>query len=113
MIKHLSEVATVLAFLLLAGPASASDRIQGQVLGGGAPVARSTVTLWAAGPDAPRQLTQAKTGADGRFDLKASAFPSGAQLYVVATGGKATSDKRSPCSRFWGRSLRPGSPSTS
>jgi hypothetical protein len=45
-----------LAFASL--PALAAE-IEGQVLGGGAPIARSTVTLWSAGTDVPRQLGQA------------------------------------------------------
>jgi hypothetical protein len=51
-----------LAFASL--PALAAE-IEGQVLGGGAPIARSTVTLWSAGTDVPRQLGQAQTGDDG------------------------------------------------
>ena len=43
--------------------------LNGQVLGGGAPIANSTVTLWAASAGAPKQLAQARTGADGRFAL--------------------------------------------
>jgi DNA-binding beta-propeller fold protein YncE len=93
MLKSMRLTATFLAGLVLTTAASAADRIQGQVLAGGAPIARSTVTLWAAGPDAPRQLAQAKTGTDGRFELKGNAAPSGALLYVVAAGGKAASDK--------------------
>jgi hypothetical protein len=93
MLKSMRWTATFLAGLVLTTAAAAADGIQGQVLGGGAPIARSTVTLWAAGPDAPRQLAQAKTGSDGRFELKGSAAPSGALLYVVASGGKATTDK--------------------
>ena len=46
--------------------------IEGQVLGAGAPIARSAVTLWSAGADAPRQLAQAQTGDDGRFTLSLS-----------------------------------------
>ena len=39
--------AALIAFaLLLAGPAHAVYSIEGQVLGGGAPIAKSTVTLW-------------------------------------------------------------------
>ena len=53
-------------------PASAAERIQGQVLGAGAPIANSTVTLFAASAGAPKQLAQASTGADGRFTLNAT-----------------------------------------
>ena len=54
---------------LIAGWASATDSIKGQVLGGGAPIAKSTVTLWEASADAPKQIAQTKTGDDGRFEL--------------------------------------------
>src|SRR5215831_1954830 len=52
----------------LGGSASAAD-ISGQVLGAGAPIANSTVTLWAASASNPQELAQARTGADGRFSM--------------------------------------------
>ena len=86
-------LAFTLAGFLFARNALGAERLTGQVLGGGAPIARSTVTLWSAGADAPKQLAQAKTGADGKFDLKfAGPGIRGAVLYVVATSGKATTD---------------------
>ena len=57
--------------VLLAGAASAADSIKGQVLGGGAPIAKSTVTLWEASAGAPKQLGQTKTNDDGRFEVRA------------------------------------------
>ena len=51
---------------LCAAPAHAASGISGRVLGGGAPIASSSVTLWRASPGAPEQVSQAKTGADGR-----------------------------------------------
>ena len=65
--------------------------IEGQLLGGGAPIAKSTVTLWSAGADAPRQLGQAQTGDDGRFTLSFQ-NPSGPEgiSYLVAKGGEPT-----------------------
>jgi sugar lactone lactonase YvrE len=78
------------ACLLAAGPALAAVAISGQVLGGQSPIAKSTVTLWAAGAAAPIQLAQATTGADGRFTLSASSVPGpDAKLYVIARGGHA------------------------
>ena len=44
-------------------------RIEGQVQAGGGPLANSTVTLWAASAAQPRQLAQARTNSDGRFEL--------------------------------------------
>ena len=78
---------------LMAGQAAA-DSISGRVMGGGAPIANSTVTLWAATTGAPAELGQAKTGADGQFSLSAATAPAtAASLYLVAQGGKATADK--------------------
>ncbi len=74
--------ATALASLvLLAGPAFAAP-LDGQVLGAGAPIANSTVTLWQAGSGAPRQLAQARSGADGRFTLDAPDAPLSEALAV-------------------------------
>jgi hypothetical protein len=73
--------------------AAAAGQLQGQVLGGGAPIANSTVTLWAASAGAPRQLAQTRTGADGRFALNASAPGTDAILYLVAKGGTPAANK--------------------
>ncbi len=78
--------------VLLAVLASAADSIKGRVLGGGAPIASSTVTLWAEGADAPKQLAQAQTGNDGRFEVRVSASQD-VILYLVATGGEPTANK--------------------
>jgi hypothetical protein len=71
-------------------PASAVVRIEGQVQAGGGGIANSSVTLWAATASEPRQLAQARTNADGRFELASQETP-GAEviLYVVAKGGEA------------------------
>ena len=82
-----------LASALIAGQVAA-DSISGRVLGGGAPIANSTVTLWAATAGAPAQLGQAKTDSNGQFSLSAAVAPTmGASLYLVAKGGKASADK--------------------
>jgi len=75
------------ASLLLAGQAFAADSIQGQVLGGGAPIANSTVTLWAASSDAPKQVAQTKTDSEGRFEIRSADAPVDSSLYLVASGG--------------------------
>lgn len=62
--------------------------INGQVLGAGAPIADSTVILWAASATDPRQLAQARTGADGRFSITAPSAPKDSSLYLVAKGGR-------------------------
>jgi hypothetical protein len=72
--------------LLASATAFAADPIKGRVLGAGAPIVGSTVTLWAAGAGAPTQLAQTRSNAEGGFEL--SADGKGADVYVVATGGR-------------------------
>jgi hypothetical protein len=79
---------------LVAAQAFAADSIKGQVLGAGAPIAGSTVTLWGASAGEPKQLAQAKSDPDGQFELRASAA-SGSDLilYLVAKGGQPKSSR--------------------
>ena len=86
-VRKIMLAALAVSSLFLAGRASAADSIKGQVLGGGAPIAKSTVTLWEASDSAPKQLAQTKTNEDGRFEVRGEATPS-ASLYLVATGGE-------------------------
>ena len=76
------------------GPALAAEELRGEVLGGGAPIADSTVTLWAAGPEAPKELGRTRTNAEGRFELSI-AHPHGGDthLYLVAKGGIPSANK--------------------
>jgi hypothetical protein len=85
----------ILAALATMAAASAfAATLSGQVQGGGAPIASSTVTLWAASPGAPKQLAQVTTGADGRFTVNApDEVGSDSILYVVAKGGTAAAHK--------------------
>ena len=46
-------VLVALSLLVAGGPAAAADSLKGQVLGAGAPIAKSTVTLWEAGANEP------------------------------------------------------------
>ena len=84
-----------LAIVLSAGAAFAADSIKGQVLGGNAPIAKSKVTLWEASADAPKQLDQANTNDDGRFEVRAKGAHSDAILYLVANGGLPKASKAS------------------
>jgi hypothetical protein len=85
-----------LSALVFAVSAIAADTIEGQVLGGGAPIAKSTVTLWSASADAPKQLGQAQTADDGRFTLSVeSPGSSEGTLYLIAKGGEPTVHKGS------------------
>jgi hypothetical protein len=68
-----------------AGP----DLIAGRVEGCGGPIAKATVTLWAAGPGSPRKLAETQTTADGSFRLQvAEPRAGGAVLYLIAAGGE-------------------------
>ncbi|MFO1313386.1 MAG: hypothetical protein U1F41_15125 [Burkholderiales bacterium] len=78
--------------LLLAAEASTAATIAGRVMGSGAPIANSTVTLWAGIAGTPQQLAQARTGADGAFSLTATE-PANASLYLVASGGQPAAGK--------------------
>src|SRR5215475_8854304 len=95
-----AQMATVLLAVGVLGyacvPAAAAVRIEGQVQAGGGPLANSTVTLWVASAGEPRQLAQARTSSDGRFEL-GSQETLGADviLYVVAKGGQAAVNKGS------------------
>jgi len=88
-------VFAALVLTILADSAFAADSIKGQVLGGGAPIAKSTVTLWEASANAPRQLAQTKTNADGRFEVRTKGAHSDAILYLVANGGLPKASKAS------------------
>src|SRR5262245_8841712 len=87
-------VAFAIGSLMPAMSALAAVSLNGQVLGGGGPVANSTVTLWAATAVAPAQLGQARTGVDGRFTIATAADPPrDATLYLVAKGGTPATNK--------------------
>ena len=95
------DKARIAAILLMSGvlacacgPAVSAVRIEGRVEAGGGPLAKSTVTLWAASASEPKQLAQAKTGSDGRFQLRSGETPGkDVVLYLVAKGGEATVNK--------------------
>jgi streptogramin lyase len=79
--------ALFIAVVLLPVMASADDRIEGWVEGGGLPIAKADVTLWAAGSGAPRKLAVSQTGDDGKFDMTLAGEKKGAGvLYLIARG---------------------------
>ncbi len=86
---------TVGVFGYACAPVAAAVRIEGQVQAAGGPIAKSTVTLWAANASAPTQLAQTQTGADGRFEVSIEQSPSDdTSLYLIATGGEAAVNKQ-------------------
>ncbi|HYN79336.1 MAG TPA: hypothetical protein VES73_16255 [Lamprocystis sp. (in: g-proteobacteria)] len=76
--------------LLLAGPVLAAEHLKGQVLGGGAPIADSTVTLWAAGQAVPKALGRTRTDAEGRFSLGVPDAHAGGGIALSDGSGRAT-----------------------
>ena len=95
------SVAAALAMCSLFGwarnPAAADVRIEGQVQAGGAPLASSTVTLWAANAGEPRQLAQTTSGNDGHFVLSTpEALGTDVSLYLIAKGGQTKRSGNNP-----------------
>jgi hypothetical protein len=82
-------VSLAFSVLMTAGRAMADETIKGQVVGGGAPIANSTVTLWQAGAGTPKQLAQTKTNGDGRFEIRSKDTVGDTILYLLSTGGTA------------------------
>lgn len=90
--RNLAKSTLLASILLLASGLSPAATINGQVRGAGAPIADSTVTLWAASAGSPQRLAQARSGSDGTFSLTADA-PANASLYLTASGGQAAAGK--------------------
>jgi hypothetical protein len=88
--KHTLAALVAGATIISAIQAVAAD-IAGYVQAAGSPIAEATVTLYAAGEGAPRQLAQGKTDADGAFNLNADQVPPDSLLYVIAKGDRAAS----------------------
>ena len=83
-----------LAILSLASSAVAAEHFSGRVLGAGAPIANSTVTLWEASSSEPKKLAEAKTNGQGQFEIRSAATRgTDSILYLVATGGVPTAQK--------------------
>src|SRR5215467_1753387 len=85
---NLTLAALALSTLFLAGRAFAAESIKGQVLGGGAPIANSKVTLYAATAGEPKQLAQTKTDNQGQFEIRVTGAPRDSSLYLLAFGGE-------------------------
>ena len=67
-------------------------QLAGQVTVGGAPIVKSTVTLWEASANAPKKLAETKSNDDGKFDIRGSAHGDSI-LYLVAAGGEIKANK--------------------
>jgi streptogramin lyase len=71
-----------------------NDRLTGVVLGAGAPIAGSAVTVWEASEGAPRKVAEAKTNERGEFQVPATSVHSGNSLYLTAVGGQPKAAKQ-------------------
>src|SRR5215469_3191866 len=80
--------AFTLSSAFIAGRALADENIKGRVLGGGAPISNSKVTLYAATAGEPKQLAQTKTDNQGQFEVHVTGAPAGSSLYLFAFGGE-------------------------
>jgi hypothetical protein len=100
-----TSLTTAVALLALSGAACSvaegdetsgkrNAGISGVVLGGGAPIAHSAVTLWEASAGAPRKLAAVKTDASGEFQIPAK-VTRGEALYLTAVGGEPKAAKGS------------------
>jgi hypothetical protein len=90
-LQKLTVTTLIVVSLFLALQASAVD-IKGQVLGGGAPIAQSTVILMQASAGEPKQLAQTKTDSHGNFAIHGTGAP-GSSLYLIASGGVSAANK--------------------
>ncbi len=91
-VKGQSLIFAVLFSVSLSWPtsASATDRIEGQVKGGGSAIAKADVTLWETTSGAPRKLAQTRTADDGSFQLSTAGKQDiGSVLYLTSEGGVA------------------------
>jgi len=76
------------AMLPTAIAASAQVGLEGRVLGAGAPIAGSTVTLWAANADAPAKIAETQSDSQGHFAMQFAGLPGqGRSFYLLASGG--------------------------
>src|SRR5262245_2884208 len=90
-------------FVWSCGPAAAAIRIEGQVQGGGGPIANSTVTLWGASANAPSQLAQVQTDPNGRFEISVEqSLGNDISLYLVAKGGEPAVNRAGGANRVIG-----------
>ena len=73
--------------LSLASISAPAAELAGTVQGAKRPITGSTVTLFAAGTGAPKQLAQGKSDDSGAFSLTYGDAPADSVLYVIAKGG--------------------------
>lgn len=93
-IRHFIPAGLV-AISLFSTASSIADTLKGQVLGGGAPITNSTVTLWAANAAEPQKLAETVSDNDGKFSLAiANSSDTNSSRYLIAVGGMAKPSKQ-------------------
>src|SRR5271156_6478633 len=90
--RSIAMLAAIVAFNLLFALSTFAADIKGQVLGGGAPIAQSTVTLMEASAGAPKQLARTKSDGSGNFAIHGTGATD-SSLYLVALGGVPAAGK--------------------
>jgi hypothetical protein len=90
--ESIAMPAAIVAFNLLFALSTFAADIKGQVLGGGAPIAQSTVTLMEASAGAPKQLARTKSDGSGNFAIHGTGATD-SSLYLVALGGVPAAGK--------------------
>ncbi|MGE3869825.1 MAG: hypothetical protein AB7F51_09960, partial [Pseudorhodoplanes sp.] len=89
MTMRLPFFAFTFVTILFFGQVASAQQLVGNVNGGGGPIAKSTVTLWAAGEQVPTKLAETSTGDDGVFRLQVDIQKAnGGVLYLTARGGE-------------------------
>ena len=86
--KHKVNTALVaVGFISIANLSALAAELTGTVQGANQPIAGSTVTLFAAGTGAPKQLAQGKSDESGAFALNYADALADSILYIVGKGG--------------------------
>ena len=85
--RHNLTALVAVGVLSLANISALAAELAGTVQGAIQPIAGSTVTLFAAGTGAPKQLAQGKSDDSGAFSLTYGDAPADSVLYVIAKGG--------------------------
>jgi DNA-binding beta-propeller fold protein YncE len=86
-----SAFALFLVVVPMSLPAFAANQLSGRAEGAGRSIVDASVTLWLAGAGAPRKISEARTKADGSFELNSIGEEESAGagvLYLIAEGGK-------------------------
>jgi streptogramin lyase len=92
--KQLFSAALIVSGALVAASVRPEQTIHGQVVGAGAPIANSTVTLWEASAGEAKKLAYTQTGPNGRFQLRAGRPAAESILYLTAAGGESRASAR-------------------